>query len=72
MTGRGGKRDGAGAPAKSIAEKARPVTFKLHPKTIETIKTQADELGISQAQVITRAIAAIYGGPSEASPPFES
>lgn len=58
---RGGKRENAGAKTKPPDEKAKRVTFALHPKTINAIKALADALGISQAQVVTRGIAMLGG-----------
>lgn len=57
--GRGGKREGAGAKPKPPEEKAKRVTFALHPKTIETIKTKAGALGVSEAKLVTRAVEAL-------------
>jgi hypothetical protein len=60
---RGGKREGAGAPAKPEGEKAKRVTFALHPRTIETIKTKAAALGISEAKLVARAVDALTVDP---------
>lgn len=54
---RGGKREGAGAKPKPASEKARRITFTLHPRSIAAIKALAERLGTSQAGVVARAIA---------------
>lgn len=68
MSPRGGARPGAGGPKKSPEEKARPVTVKLHPATIDRLRQLAELRSISQAQVITQAIQLLDAQVDSASP----
>lgn len=53
---RGGKRENSGAKHKDPDQKAKRVTFTLHPATIAEIKAASDALEISQAKVVARAV----------------
>lgn len=60
---RGGRREGAGAPAKPEGEKAKRVTFALYPHTIEAIKAKAAALGISEAKLVAKAVETLTVDP---------
>lgn len=58
---RGGAREGAGRPVADPSGKARMVSLKLPPALIEEIKAQADAEGVSQTQLIVKAVRAYLG-----------
>lgn len=51
-----------GRPAKPPSEKARRITFTLHPRMIETIKAKADAAGVPQSRLIALAVEAYQSG----------
>lgn len=53
---RGGSREGAGRPALPPDEKAKMAAFKLRPDVIALIKSKSEEMGVSQAQLVTMAV----------------
>jgi hypothetical protein len=55
---RGGYRESnpGGRPPLPEGEKAKAVTFRLPPPTVELIKAKADAHGVSQAKLITLAV----------------
>lgn len=64
---RGGYRESnpGGRPALPEGEKAKAITFKLHPRIIEAIRAKADAHGISQAKLIALAVVAYPSSPGE-------
>lgn len=62
---RGGYRESnpGGRPALPDGEKAKAITFRLHPRIIEAIKAKADAARVSQAKLIALAVEAFDPTP---------
>ena len=56
--GRGGKRAGAGRPAKDPGEKLKAATFPLDAEAVAVIGLIAERLGVSKAEAVRRAVKA--------------
>jgi hypothetical protein len=56
MSPRGGARDGSGPKLKDPAGRAKMASYRLPPSTVLAIRSYSERLGISQAQVIARAL----------------
>lgn len=54
LSGRGGKRKGAGRPKEQNPK--QPLLLRLEPQVIEYIDSLAKEMGLSRSEVITKII----------------
>lgn len=54
-SGRGGAREGAGRPALSPEEKAKPYSFKLPPGLVARIDAAAEAEGLNRTQWLIKA-----------------
>lgn len=45
-----------GRPPLPESEKAKAITFRLHPRVIATLKAKADQAGVSDAQLVALAV----------------
>lgn len=51
------ERSRGGRPPKAQEEQLQMISMRLHPDTVKRLKELASELGISQAQLVTQALA---------------
>lgn len=56
MSPRGGAREGGGRPPKDPAGLSKMASFRLPPSTIDAIRAGAEQLGVSQADLIGAAV----------------